>query len=838
VGGKANGLYRLQEAGLEVPAGFVVTTDAFFEAVERVIAQVADVHELREALLEVELPDGLLEEIRKNLEIVGAARWAVRSSAIGEDGERSFAGQQFTVLGAKGLDDVVAAIREVWASLYDPAALVYRSRLKVDEIPTGMAVVIEEMLDPSSAGVLFTRNPVDGAQHQAVISAAHGLGTTVVGGEECDTYYIERPSGYLVRSDLMGDEPILDEKTVAEFARVSEQVERIFSAPMDVEWAFAEGAAEDGEFEFYVLQARPISTALVPERDRETSVWTNTNVGEALPGVATPLTWSILEAFSRRGFEQAFGTLGLDVPEDYELVGSFYGRVYLNLTDFVSIASAIPVLSPTRLFEVAGGGGVELLEEVAREQRSPAKFISRLPRTIPKIAAAQASMPVVAPLWDGYFRVRCEEFFLKDLYRLNHQALKDELDQLDRLFDRTGLVMLTVSSNFLMSYMLTTESLRWFGTRETIGSERELFKALDVTSAEPGRALLEMGRIVRRSRRLRRIISQNPAGDVMKLLHENQHFSDVEHLLDEIEAFRREFGHRAPREAELATPRWREDLSFVFDVLKGFIDTRHLPSPREVERERQEAIDDIEHIIGRAFDPWTGLVFRGILTLARSNARRRETLRARVVDSLDMYRHFFLECGRRMTQTGTIREVEDVFYLKIDEIRDYLEDVVHGKPYRLRVIVRKAIHDAFEAQPDPPATFLLRGSEIIAERDLVEKRRPIQGNYTEVHGLPASGGRVTGRARVITDPNSGDTVLPGEVLVVPYADVGWTPLFIAASAVVMALGGPLSHASIVAREFQMPAVVNASDALAEIETGDIVTVDGDRGVVYVRKGDS
>lgn len=829
VGGKANGLYRARRAGLMIPNGFVVTTDAFFKAVRRVSVEVATVTELQDALRSVKLPQDLVDEVRINLEVIGTSSFAVRSSAVAEDGERSFAGQQYTVLGARNLSEVLQAIREVWASLYDPASLVYRSRLTVDEVPTGMAVVVEEMIDPDLAGVLFTRDPVEPDSGRAVVSAAPGLGTTVVGGEECDTYYVERPSGYQVKSSLMGEAPLMDEVRVAEFARISERIENIFESPMDIEWAQTSG---DSGSQFYVLQARPITTAAAIEP--EMSVWTNANVGEALPGVATPLTWSILKAFSRRGFEQAFGSLGLDVPEEFELVGSFFGRVYLNLTQFVTIASAIPVMSPGKLFSMAGGGGVELLEEVAVDEKSSRAFLSRLPQTVPRILAAQFSMPWVVPSWEAYFREECELFFERDLSAIKPADMAGELDELDGLFDWTGLITLTVSSNFLMSYVVTTEFLRGFGTRETIGSERELFRALDVLSAEPGRAMLEMGRIARRSRRLRRIITENPSDEIFEKLKEVSHYSDVAHLLDELDAFRREFGHRAPREAELATPRWREDLSFVFDVIRGFIDTRHLPSPKEVERDRQQALDDINAIVSRAFGPLLRPVFRGLLAFTRSNARRRESMRARVVDTLDMYRHFFLECGRRMVHRGVLREREDVFYLTIQEIRAFLEGGESYASYRLRVMVRKSIQEVFEDQPEPPPTFVLRGSQIIDEKNLEDDAED-SAPTDEIYGLAASGGRATGRARVIKNPADGDVVRPGEILIVPYADVGWTPLFIAASAVVMDLGGPLSHASIVAREFQVPAVVNASGATDRIKTGDLITVDGDRGVVFIRQ---
>lgn len=814
VGGKAYGLGLAMRAELNVPRAFVVTTAAFDAMVESVITQVQDIHELRDALLNAPLPSMLQDELE---ELFSEGAWAVRSSAVEEDGARSFAGQQHSVLDVRGADAIMAGIREVWASLWEPGALAYRARLAVDGMPQSMAVVIQEMVNPDFAGVLFTQNPVTHQADEAVVSVALGLGTAVVGGEATETFYLERPSGYLRRHETStpGEKPLLRGPILEHFARISDRVERLFLKGVDVEWAFNEG-------EIYVLQLREITTG---HDEGAQSVWSNANVGEALPGVATPLTWSILRDFSARGFKQAFGALGLDVEPQADLVGSFHGRIFLNLSEFVRIASAIPVLSPDTLLSMAGGGGAELLGDVARE--SSKKFITRLPQTLPRIVGTQVAAPLLAPFWEAHFRARCEMFFERDLYRLSQRALESELEGLEKLFDRTGLMMLAVSSNFMLTYVLTTEYLKWFGVGPEIGNEK-LLQGLHVTSAEPGKALLELGRIARRSMRLRRILSGDSAEVYGELQKASKH-DDVRHFLDELKSFQENFGHRAPREAELATPRWREDVVFVFDVLRGFIDSPHLPSPREVERESERARDELHTLVSRALLPGSLQIFEALLGMMRANAERRESMRARVVDGLDMYRHFFLECGRRMTQMSIIRRQEDVFFLKIDEIRSWLRDINEGRDFRRRVIVRGAIFESFKSLPDPPSTFVLKGSQMVwnVNQETLEGR-------SELVGLAASPGRATGRARVILSP-TGATVEPGEILVVPYADVGWTPLFVAAAGVVMELGGPLSHASIVAREFRIPAVVNVHSPRVTqvIKTGDLITVDGEHGIVLL-----
>ncbi len=837
VGGKAMGLARLQGAGFAIPRSFCVTTAAFREVVGEWARDARDLDELRERIMHRELPASLIAEIEAQMEHIGVSNWAVRSSAIAEDTEtRSYAGQALSVLDVSGLDDVIDAFRRVWASHFSMDRLLYLSQGGLQITPKPAAVLIQEMLDPVVAGVLFTVNPLTGDTTEAVVTSARGLGEAVVTGQRGETHYLDKKSGYMRRHVSDEAEGLLSEERLEELAAAARGVEMALGSPRDIEWAYAFPADQPHRPSLYLLQARPI-TAGAADQPSE-SVWTNANVGEALPGVATPMTWSIIHDFSRRGFEQAFGTLGLTVPPECELVGSFRARIYLNLTQFMSIASGQPLFKPERLFSMAGGGGVDLVRDVY-ERRSKAGFLKRLPMTIPKVLTAQLSMPVVAPLWGRYFTGKVEEFFDRDLAALSDQQMSESLKHLDELFDRTGLVMLATSSNFLMSYVITAELLRLVGGDEAARREQELFSGLEVKSAEPGLALLDLGRRARRSLRLRRIITEHRPEETLQALSEAGEHQDVANFLAALDEFQKHHGHRAPREAELATPRWREDESFLFEVVRSFVEAPDLPSSTEVDRERKRKRDSGRQLLDRVLPGGIDVIIKAILAFTRSNAQRREYMRDRVVDALDLYRHFFLECGRRLSEAGALREREDVFFLTHEEIGAWLENPALAESFPICVLTRRALYDHFRAQPDPPDTFLLRGSEMIAAREapqrLDEAGTEGEGDYFELHGLPGSPGRVTGRARVILDPRTEDAAIqPGEILVAPYTDVGWTPLFLTASGVVMSLGGPLSHSCIVAREYGIPTVVNAKHATEVLETGDWITVDGNRGIVYVR----
>src|SRR5690554_3989345 len=427
VGGKANGLHRLVREGLEVPPAFCILSDAFEQALAECVDRVDSLDGLREKLLRVELDDELIAEIDAQMRAI-EPQWPTSTDAL----------------------------REVWASLYETGALLYHERLAGDAKPRAMAVVVQRMISACTAGVIFSQNPLNADADQLVVNAAKGPGQQVVEGHSAETYYLEKSSAYVERYEPAevgedAQQPLLDAAQLKELADCARQLERAFSAPQDIEWAFAPrvvsaslARAENAHGirpTLYLLQARPITASASPAAGASAkhggALWSNVNVGEALPGVATPLTWSIIRGFSRLGFERAFGSLGLDVPAEYELVGSFRGRVYLNLSQFMSIASAIPLLRAETLFEMAGGVDMSVVQG-HYAPRSSRDFVLHLPKTALKVLASQLSTPLVAPLWERYFKGWRDRYFEQDLTRLSHREFRDKLGEIDRVFERTG----------------------------------------------------------------------------------------------------------------------------------------------------------------------------------------------------------------------------------------------------------------------------------------------------------------------------------------------------------------------------------------------------------------
>jgi pyruvate,water dikinase len=812
-----------------------------------------------------------LRDAARDLRRAGARGIAVRSSSSREDEEAaSAAGLHATFLDLRSDDAVLDAVRACWASLYEPRVVAYLRALAArPTAPDGasalhgeaqVGVVLQAMVPADVSGVMFTVNPLTADPTEIVVDASYGLGALVVDGRVTpDTYRLDKATGH-VRDQVIGtkqvrkavrEEGVVEEEVgpaeraaealaphqLEELCVLARRIEAHFGAPRDVEWAYARGT-------LYVLQARPVtavSLRTAPRRgrtrdvgERARIVWSNVNVGEALPGVATPLTWSVLSRFSDLGFRRAFGSIGCSVPRDAELVGSFRGRIYLNLSEFMAICSQVPGLRPRTLLALAGGGEIDRLEREV-ERRGHAGFFARLPLTVTRFARENARIGVRVEEFEAEFEAEHGRIAGIDLRILSSPALSHTLRDVERLLDATGAIMLTCYGNLLSSAVLLHRALALVAGDRAEALARELTTGLsDLESAAPGLGLWHIAEMARAEERAAAALREgDPRTLRVEALPQGPTRRALERFLDA-------YGGRGAREAEIAEPRWREDPSLLFAALRAHLTRPEgVPAgPAEIERRRRAAREAAEAELERLVPILARPAVRHVLALEQRFVRLRERLRARVTEVLGLYRRVALEAGRRIDAREACG-ADAAFFLTIDELHAWLGEQ-HG-PAAPLVRARRIQYERDRALPDPPDTFVghpppprvgqVADGSPDAASDLAE------GGV--LRGLAASGGRARGRARVLTSVQQAASLVPGEVLVAPYADIGWSPLFLVASAVVADLGGPLSHAAIVAREYGVPTVMNTKHAMRSLRTGDLVEVDGDLGTVTLlsRAGD-
>jgi pyruvate,water dikinase len=900
VGGKATTLGRLLREGFPVPRGWVLDARVFTRNVDENLPQGHDLATLiklagtrggidrsaraRERLLS----QPLAEEIRAALgalwtAVEDEAPWglAVRSSGTSEDGEEtSLAGLATTVLGVRGPEALERAVAQVWASAVLPRAIDYLAHAGVRDF--AMAVLIQVMVPARAAGVLFTAPPpgLEGAHWAAserLINATLGLGAPVVeGARAVDTVRLAREGGAVVgevvaekrRALVVGEQgleevdvpehlarlPALSPEALRQLADLASRLEAFERMPLDIEFAVTgqpptpheattAGALDEDsdtprdEPSVLILQARPLSGRGFPEGGDSGTVWSRANVGEALPGAATPLTWSIARTFSDKGFREAFAALGCRVPRGERLVANVQGRFYLNLSAFMRIAAQVPGLSPRALLDVSGGASDATIAALTSQTEGASRrgFFLRAPFTVPRLLAQQASLERTVAAFDVDAERARRALRELDLSLLPDDGLTHTLRSARTLLDRTGTLMLTCASGSLTSHLGLVTLLRRVASQRTsarasrsfdpsasteevsgFGGAEQLAQTLtggvrELDSARPGIALAQVAEVTRNDAAAREKLL---AGEVRTLAAMPE--GPAKRAFEE---FLEAYGDRAVREAELSTPRWQEDPETAIAMLVAAVRAPANDPEKALARARALADREFAMLETRLSKASLALV-RMLVARTQRFTRLREHMRTWVTRVLGMLRVIALDVDRRLRRIDPTLPEGSVFFCTYEELTVALSS---GRAEVGHVVrLRRAEHLRDAARPDPPPTFIGRPSSVTLPA--------VAG--MRLTGLPASSGVVEGLARVIEPGAVGlEDFGAGEVLVSRTTDVGLSPLFLVAAAVVTELGGPLSHAAVVAREYGVPAVVNVPGATTAIRTGDRVRVDGDRGIV-------
>jgi len=785
VGGKGESLAKLSAAGLPVPPGFHVTTAAYraFVAENDLAARIAGASHREVAALFAahDLPPALAHGIADAYEALGGGAVAVRSSATAEDlPDASFAGQQDTFLDVTGTAEVLDAVKRCWASLWTERAVDYRARHGVAPDDVAIAVVVQRMVPATAAGVLFTADPVTGARDRMVVNAVRGLGEALVSGDADPEVVVLGEHGI---SERHGDR-VLDDDTATELGVLGRRIEELYGRPMDVEWAEHGGTV-------FVVQARPITVAAHEEWNDSLGgdyLWTCANLGEAIPSVMTPATWSLVEVFMSEV---------MSVPRigPHRIDGNIGGRFYLNLSLATAASAAM---------------GVENFAKRAMEQafgRFPVDVdVPHLPMTRWQV------LRDVLPTAVGFLR-RIRPY-QKDLSALVANARRRSDDLRRRLATATDLTAV------------------WRAEVDPL--------LRDTSRMLAAGARLDGAGLVRIRPWLLELVDESDANALLTGLHTTA--GPLASLgpvvgLDQVargeisrEDFVRDWGHRCPDEFEVSVPRPAEDPAWLDREIEGVrgavTDVRTL-----LDRQRQARAEALDRF--RARHPRKVATLEKRMARAGEAARGREAGRSEVIRAFWVLRAFFLRAGE-VTGVG-----DDVFFLSATELLTVLD----GDRTPLdRVAARRETHRRYAALPPYPT--LVRGhfdpfrwaASPDRRVDVFDETRDVAPLGDAVTGFPGAAGIVEGVVRVVTSVADGDALETGEVLVTTVTNIGWTPLFPRAAAVVTDIGAPLSHAAIVARELGIPAVVGTGNATLRLRTGDRVRVDGGRGTVEVLSG--
>ncbi|MGA2242492.1 MAG: PEP/pyruvate-binding domain-containing protein [Verrucomicrobiota bacterium] len=843
VGGKAFNLGKMIAAGLPVPRGFCVTTTAFDlflvscprrTELSHLLAQcsgdeigrIADLsREVRSCLAEVPVPEVVKDAVLSAWRESGGERsFAVRSSATIEDSAgMSFAGQFESILNVRGADALLDAIKSCWLSLFSERALVYLARQRVPAEKVKMAVLVHEMVEADHAGVVFTADPLTGATDRFVVEYVSGLGEGLVQGMvQPERIVVEKRTGRVLVSP---EKEMLSSATLENLCDLARRTECLFSAPQDIEWAQRDGG-------LFLLQSRPITTKAPARTWEDRQVWSNFNTGEVMPDVMTPITWSMLQSVLRGVLgSNVFRLVGADITRA-PLAGLVAGRIYFNVNTFLAAIKPFSFLvkGTPDVARTVGGGSVEAYRQlpltIPPEDlpdlgfRWP-KYILSWPRILYNLITHSSRRRGCA--WLARFKKQTDELDRLDLGAMSTPELTRLCGQYIReVFKDADLLSLMTQAVALPVFQKACRD--WLGEP---GLALRLFAALGgMPNAEAGLALWRLAALAHADSDTEAAVSsENSWPEVRARLGRAGHGRK---FLAAWDIFMTEHGHHCRGELELFNARWCETPDYILGLVRSYLRAMDQSDPLENQR---RLADERERLTvqcrARLKNPIKRWIFSRSLRRAQGLTVYREQLKNLGVRRFALVRRVLLVLGQRLHEQGSLSCRDDIFFLEDSEI----EPVATGSAsfdWRERIALCQREYEKNLKLTPPPF--------VIGRFDPNTPRWPVANAGAKLlEGIPVSPGIATGPARVILHTDDHEQVLPGEILIAPFTDPAWSPYFITAAGVVMEQGGILSHGSIVAREYGLPAVTNVASATRVIRTGDLVQVDGNRGCVSVLK---
>jgi phosphohistidine swiveling domain-containing protein len=851
-------LAALMRAGLPVPEGFCVTAEAYRAHVSTLRLgkpQRKCLAATRELISCSELASETATEIRAAFKRLRTPLIAVRSSGTAEDlPGHSFAGLYDTYLRSVDADGCIEHVKRCWASLWTERAFDYRTQNGFPHDKAAMAVVVQRLVAADAAGVIFTADPVSGSPDRVIVEACWGLGEALVSGKVTpDRFVIRRDSLSIVDRSIStksvetafsptgspveqpvpparADKPSISDAAAQKLARLALKAEQVFGTPQDIEWALAGP-------NLFLLQSRPITTLGKPHYRTETAaakswadrqVWSNTNTAEVLPGVLTPLVWSTVGEFIGDLLGGVIARIGISFGEN-PFIGEVAGRAYTNLNTFTGMVRRMPFASRMDQAQMFGGQNLKPEDRARLElgaddlpdiKVSPLKTLFKLPGFMLWMSRHG---PGRGRKWIAAALTAYEKKPRPDLPQFSEAELSDNavatLAQMGVGGEGLGYAL----AGMMFTSVLYDLCKRWFKDQTGVNASRLLAGTGELQSAEAGIELWRLGRQATSSPELREAMLS--AGTWAELQPRLENCEPGRDFLARWDRFLHLHGHHARGEMNMFNPRWREQPDYVLEIIRSFVRAEGSTDPEADQRRHAAERDRLRaELLGRLHNPVKRWVFGYVVRQARFSAAIRENVKDAAIRIFADTRALVVELGRRLAARGVLAGADDMFFLRLEEIAPIVSGNA-GFDVRVRVAERRAEYERNLAL-SPPA--------IVVGRYDPAKHKPdvFDSTSKELSGLAVSPGVVTGPARVILLAGA-EQVLPGEILVAPFTDPGWTPYFIPAAGIVMDQGGLLSHGSIVAREYGIPAVVNVGPATKIIKTGQMIQVDGNAGRVRI-----
>lgn len=836
VGGKGMSLSKLLTAGIPVPEGFHVTTTSYKIFVEKNhiqphINKLLDgidsnnTSQLENVSTQIgmlfhngEMPQEVSDAIKTAYAELGNIAVAVRSSATAEDlPDASFAGQQETYLNIQGENEVLDAVKRCWVSLWTARAIAYRVKNGIKQEIVALAVVVQKLVFSDASGVMFTLNPINGRRSEMIVNAAWGLGESVVSSLVTpDTIVVDKNAERIVsyeaaNKEIMtvrtsdGTEEIptpeqlrkkhaLTRNQVMRLTQLGKKIEKYYEMPMDVEWALEKD-------KLYIVQARPITVLppewTLPEKD---VIYTKGSLAEHLPNPVTPLFATLgLEIVNRASallWIDMFGKSAKKLLPENGAYTIINGYVYLS-------ANSKPFL-------------------IAVKSLSPRSLRRALTNSVARWETARKEFEDVIKQWEE-----------KPMHMLNAHQIMEGIQTVFYgaciYFTRIQLTLPAAS----ISETLFTKFFQGAARRAGITDTSVLLLGFDTIALQSEKNLWDLSEWAKQNNTLGFYLKSNPATKIAEDFKSSILPAEVSQEVwiewkSRINAYFKEFGCTAYEfDFAYATP--QEILTPTFESIKAFLEEKgENPYSRQIafEKRRKQAENEILQQIGGHRKK----LFLKLLHWAQNTAPMRENAIYLMGMGHPLIRRMLQEISERLLTGGAISHLDDIYWLTKTELETLITQLDKNIPLTNlseAIPARQAEHDTFRGYVSPS--------------QLPEKNKKAVSHATQIQkdgkivltGIGTSTGVVTAPACVLNSPADFDKFQPGSILIAVTTTPAWTQLFASASAIVTDIGGPLSHSSIVAREYGIPAVMATHTATRSIKNGQMITVDGSEGTVTI-----
>lgn len=819
LGNKGKFLLLMKQNGFNVPDGFVLDSDTYDETVrgkaEEIISQALEnlnkdniketSNGLNELFDKIKLPEKTADEIKS---IVRSDKlYAVRSSGTKEDlDEFSFAGQYQTFLNTKP-EDVEARVIDCYKSMFSEIILSYLVNRKIDTSELKMSVVVQEMVASDKSGICFTIDPVTGNDKTMLIEVSEGLGEDIVSGKTVPEQY--HYNWYENKeTDRKADNKLISEAKVEEYAKVFASIQQQFGYPCDIEFAIKDD-------ELFILQSRRITKL---NYSGINDVWTTADFkdGGVSATVCTPYMWSLYEyiwEYSLRVFIVSTKILK-DEQLPKKLGEMYYGRCYWNLSAVKKTMEQI-VGYKEREFDNEYGIVGDYEGDGKITGATPKVLFHMIPIIIEQTKVLndrkKNSERYKQELLDLYYEYKKNlddgtiEDITKEFFRITHETyLRSETTYFHQIFINT--IHQSLYKDSLLKYVSESEYLSLLASIDNISHLLPFYDMWDIT------------RKIRSDEEAEKYWKDTEALDIAKDLDSGKfELPLVRKLIDD-------YGYHSDKELDITYPCYYEEPHVMISMVKdmALLDDSYSP-----EKDKERGVAVYTEILDNLKKNVSAGKYKKIADKV-ANMRKmlwwREEFRDVSTRFYYMLRMYTIEYAKKLVSDGVLEKVEDVWFLKVGNLWDYIDGNKTKEDLNDLITRNKFYYNAYR--------------NYISDNEIGHNFHVISeaANKNSIRGLGANNGKITGTARVIEDFTQIDRLQEGDILVTRFTDTGWTPKFAILSGIVTEYGGILCHAAIVSREYGIPAIVCCKDAMSKISDGQQITIDGSTGVVTINGG--